>query len=133
MLFLVLLWREFARAAKLLTLDETALKNVIEDSAANTANEKNYQRPKPRRTAKNGERFPLIDRVPQPLVCLFVGELLLSPERICDEDLRVKIFSELKAQPTLFDDDLALRITNGYHVRIRDWYLSIAARFSVYN
>src|SRR5215217_2372464 len=50
MLFLVLLWREFARAPKLLTLDETALKNVIENSAANTANEKNYQRPKPRRT-----------------------------------------------------------------------------------
>src|SRR6185369_17772027 len=78
MLFLVSLWGEFAGAAKLLTLHETALENVIDNGCANGANEKNYECPKPRRTPKNGHSFPAIDRVAEPLICLFVGACLVG-------------------------------------------------------
>src|SRR5262245_10491031 len=131
MLFLVSLWGEFAGAAKLLTLLETALENVIDNGCANGANEKNYECPKPRRTPKNGQSFPAIDRVAEPLICLFVGACLFGRVKVFNRDLRVKIFSDFKEHPTIFEDDLALLVTNRCHVVIRDSDLPLATAFVI--
>ena len=81
--------------------------------------------------AKNGQSFPVIDRVAQPLICLFVGERLLGRVKVFDRDLRVKIVSDSEERPTVFENDLTLPITHRCHVVIRDCDLAVAACFSV--